>query len=282
MDSAGTRIGAPADLHLHSTHSDGTETPAEVMRSAHDHGMRTAALTDHDTTTGWAEAAAAAAALGMGFVPGMELSARHAWRSVHVLAYLFDPDDAAVRALTTRIRSSRQTRAREMADRLARDFDLTWDDVLARTAPGATVGRPHLADALVARGIVADRGAAFADLLRPDSDYYVALWAPDPIDAVRAVVAAGGVAVVAHPAGRGMLPVDVLEQMIAAGLAGFETGHRENREPELTRIRELVRRHDLIETGSSDSHGAGKDNVPGEFTTAQAPLTRLTERARGA
>ena len=178
------RFEGPSDLHLHSIHSDGTESAAQVMAAAHRHGLRTAALTDHDTTSGWADAAEAAASLGMTFIPGMELSAKHEWRSVHVLAYLIDPDDAGLRAMTDRIRSSRLERARTMADRIGRDFDLHWDDIVAQTSDGATVGRPHIADALVAKGHVRDRAEAFSDILSPRGDYYVALYAPDPVLAV--------------------------------------------------------------------------------------------------
>lgn len=276
------RFHGPSDLHLHSDHSDGTEPPAGVMASVHAAGIRTAALTDHDTTSGWAEAAEAATSLGMTFLPGMELSARHEWRSVHVLGYLFDPDDAALRALTDRIRTSRLTRAREMADRIGRDFDLHWDDIEAQTAVGATVGRPHLADALVAKGLVASREEAFAGILHPGSGYYVALYAPDPVTAVAAITEAGGVAVVAHPAGRaGLLPERVVEGMLDAGLAGFELGHRENVDPALSRLRELVRRRDLIATGSSDYHGLGKPNQPGEHTTDDEMVARILQRGTG-
>ena len=276
------RFEGPSDLHLHSAHSDGTQPPAEVMASAHRHGVRTAALTDHDTTSGWAEAAEAAASLGMSFIPGMELSARHEWRSVHVLAYLPDPDEPALRAETTRIRSSRLDRARLMADRIARDYDLVWDDILAQTTDGATVGRPHIADALVARGFVRDRAEAFSGILSPRGDYYVALYAPDPVTAVRLVVGAGGVPVIAHPAGRaGLLPMPLLERMLGAGLAGFELGHRENREPALGTLHALCRERDLIVTGSSDYHGLGKPNVPGENTTADDMVARIVARATG-
>ncbi|MFC6324855.1 PHP domain-containing protein [Microbacterium koreense] len=276
------RFEGPSDLHMHSDHSDGTEPPAAVMLAAHRHGLRTAALTDHDTTSGWAEAAEAADSLGMTFIPGMELSARHEWRSVHILAYLVNPDDLALRALTDRIRSSRMDRARKMADRIARDFDIGWDDILAHTAEGATVGRPHIADALVARGIVRDRTEAFADILSPRGDYYVALYAPDPVTAVEVVTDAGGVAIVAHPAGRaGVLPAAVLAQMLDAGLAGFELGHRENLEPGIRTLRTLVDRFDLIVTGSSDYHGTGKPNVPGELTTADEMVARLIARGNG-
>ena len=272
----------PGDLHLHSDHSDGTEPPAAVMAAAHRHGIRTAALTDHDTTSGWAEAADAAVSLGMSFLPGMELSARHEWRSVHVLAYLIDPDDAGLRALTDRIRRSRLSRARTMAERIGRDYDLTWEDIEAQTAEGATVGRPHIADALVARGHVRDRGEAFSGILSPRSDYYVALYAPDPVAAVAAVAGAGGVPVIAHPAGRaGRLPDRVVRDMLDAGLAGFELGHRENVEPALGELRRLVAAHDLIATGSSDYHGRGKPNVPGENTTSEDAIARIVALGSG-
>jgi len=275
-------FAGPSDLHLHSDHSDGTEPPAAVMASVHRHGLRTVALTDHDTTSGWAEAAEAAVSLGMTLLPGMELSARHQWRSVHVLGYLFDPDDAAVRELTGRIRESRLSRARTMADRIGSDYDLTWDDVLDQAAIGATVGRPHLADALIAKGHVRDRGEAFAGILHPSSDYYVDLYAPDPVTAVRTIADAGGVPIIAHPAGRGgLLPDALVERMLAAGLAGFELGHRENRAEPLRVLRDLVRRHDLIVTGSSDYHGLGKPNLPGENTTSDEMVQRIIARARG-
>lgn len=272
----------PSDLHLHSTRSDGTEPPAEVMAAAWRHGLRTAALTDHDTTDGWAEAATAATALGMTFLPGIELSAKHAGRSVHLLAYLTDPEHPALRAELERIRESRLTRARTMVDRIGRDHPLEWADVLERAPHGATVGRPHIADALVQRGLVADRAAAFAGILSHRSDYYVALYAPTPLDAVRLVVEAGGVAVIAHPAGRaGLLPMPVLDELFAAGLAGFELGHRENLAEGRQAIERIARARDLILTGSSDYHGTGKPNLPGEHTTADGMVARIIERGTG-
>jgi len=272
----------PSDLHLHSDHSDGTEPPARVMAAAHAAGLHTAALTDHDTTSGWSEAAEAAGSLGMTLIPGMELSARYEWRSIHLLAYLIDPEHAALRALTDRIRRSRLSRAQTMAERIGRDYDLTWDDILAQTAVGATVGRPHLADALVARGYVRDRGEAFAGILHPGSDYYVDLYAPDPVTAVAAVVDAGGVPIMAHPAGRGGLLADgLMRRMLEAGLAGFELGHRENRDPALSALRRIATERDLIVTGSSDYHGVGKPNLPGEFTTADDMVARIIEKATG-
>jgi len=278
------RFEGPSDLHLHSHHSDGTEPPAEVMRQAHAHGIRTAALTDHDRTTGWREAGDAAVALGMTFLPGMEFSAKHEWRSVHVLGYLFDPDDPDLVAETDRIRSDRIGRAERIVRSIGRDYDLHWDDVLAQTTPDATVGRPHIADALVARGIVRDRTEAFDGILHPREGYYEPHYAPDPLTAVRLITRAGGVAVIAHPvtAGRDrMMPLSYIERLIGEGLAGFEIDHRENTPDGKRLLRGIASRHDLVVTGSSDYHGAGKPNRPGENTTDDEMVARIIERATG-
>lgn len=273
-----------ADLHMHSLHSDGTEPPAEVVAAAARHGMRVMALTDHDTTAGWDEAAAAARERGMTFLPGMELSAAYQGRSVHMLAYLFDPEHAELRAVTDHIRESRIGRAEAMVRNIGNDYDFTWADVLAQTSDGATVGRPHIADALVARGYAADRTAAFNEILHPSRGYFVSHYAPDPATAVSLIVAAGGVPVIAHPvpAGRGrMLPLSVLGELIDLGLGGFEIGHRENTEDGKQVLRRLAREHDLIVTGSSDYHGTGKPNQPGEFTTTDDMVARIIDAATG-
>lgn len=277
-------FAGPNDLHLHSNHSDGTESPAEVVRQAHAHGIRTLALTDHDRTTGWDEAAQAAASLGMTFIPGMELSAKHQWRSVHVLGYLFDPANTALRAETDRIRDDRVGRAERIVRNIGRDYELSWSDVLAQTTADATVGRPHIADALVARGIVRDRSEAFDGILHPREGYYEPHYAPDPLTAVRLITRAGGVAIIAHPVTSGrdrMMPVSFIEQLIAAGLGGFEIEHRENTEAGKRTLRSLAAKHDLIVTGSSDYHGAGKPNLPGENTTADEMVSRIISSASG-
>ena len=281
---AGARPDGGGDLHLHSARSDGTQTPGEVVRAAYAHGLRTVALTDHDTTAGWDDAADAARSLGVRLIPGMEMSAHEDGRSVHLLAYLFDPSDAAISAETAAIREARWGRAERIVSNLGRDYDITWEDVLRQTADGATVGRPHIADALVARGIAPDRSAAFADILHPRHGYTVPHEAPDPRRAVEMVVAAGGVPILAHPSPSGparMLPIPVLEDLIVRGLAGFEIEHRENTERGKRLLRDLARRHDLIVTGSSDYHGTGKPNVPGENTTTPAMIERIVERGSG-
>ncbi|WP_336645067.1 PHP domain-containing protein [Microbacterium sp. USHLN186] len=277
------RFRGPSDLHLHSNHSDGTEAPAEVVRQAHAHGIRTLALTDHDRTTGWAEAGDAAVAHGMTFLPGIEFSAKHEWRSVHVLGYLFDPADPDLVAETERIRSDRVGRAERIVRSIGRDYDLVWADVVGQTTPDATVGRPHIADALVARGIVRDRTEAFEGILHPREGYYEPHYAPDPMTAVRLITRAGGVAVIAHPVTSRdrMLPLAYLERLIAAGLAGLEIDHRENTAAGKRLLRDFAATHDLIVTGSSDYHGSGKPNRPGENTTSDEMVARIIDRATG-
>lgn len=276
------RWHGPSDLHLHSSRSDGTQPPAEVISSAHEYGLRTVALTDHDTTAGWPEASQAAEALGVTLLPGMEFSTRYQGGSTHMLAYLFDPSNEAILLEMDKIRTDRITRAERIVHNIARDYALHWEDVLEQRMGDASVGRPHIADALMARGIVKSREEAFAGILHPRTGYTIPLYAPDPRDAVRLIVEAGGVAVIAHPAGRNrMLPMPVIEELIRLGLGGFEVDHRENTEEGKRILRTLASGRDLIVTGSSDYHGAGKPNLPGENTTTDANVARIIERASG-
>lgn len=267
---------------MHSSRSDGTQPPAEVLSSAYEYGLRTVALTDHDTTAGWDEATAAAVTLGMTLLPGMEFSTRYQGGSTHLLAYLFDPEHEGILAEREKIRADRLSRAQRIVGNIHADYPLNWDDVLAQRMEDASIGRPHIADALIARGIVKSREEAFAGILHPRMGYIIPLYAPDPRDAVRLVAEAGGVSVIAHPAGRNrMLPMPLIEEMIALGLGGFEIGHRENTDAGKAVLTEVAERHDLIVTGSSDYHGSGKPNLPGENTTTDANVARIIEQATG-
>ncbi|KGJ81132.1 metal-dependent phosphoesterase [Cryobacterium roopkundense] len=274
----------PIDLHTHSSVSDGTETPAQLMRAAKAAGLGTVALTDHDSTAGWEEAARVARLEALTLIPGMEFSTRVDYASVHLLAYLFDPTDAGIVAETARIRSARLTRAEQMVQRIGFDYALTWDDVLAQTTPDATVGRPHIADALVARGHAVTRSDAFAGILHWKSGYYQPHYAPDPLRAIELVRAAGGVPVIAHPATRGVadvVPEKRLARLAEAGLFGLELGHRENQPAATARLAELAEKYGLFVTGSSDYHGTGKPNRLGENTTTPEVLDRIVEQGRG-
>jgi 3',5'-nucleoside bisphosphate phosphatase len=274
------------DLHAHTSVSDGTETPAELVAAAVEAGLDVVAITDHDATSGWQEAFDAARGTGLTVLPGLELSTQLDYASVHVLGYLVDPDHPAFVAETERIREERLRRAQAMVQRIAVDYPLlTWDRVLEQTTPDATVGRPHIADALVALGYVPDRTAAFQSILHWRGGYYRPHRAPEPIEGVRLIVAAGGVPVIAHPGAAGaprVLTDDVLRDLVDAGLAGLEIAHRDNRPEAVEHLTRIADRYDLIRTGSSDYHGDGKPNRLGERTTDPAQYARIVELGTGA
>jgi len=272
----------PIDLHVHSTASDGRSGPAEVVREAAAAGVDTLALTDHDTVAGWAPAAAEAGLLGIRLIPGVEISCQVRGVSVHLLGYLVDPLDTVLTGMWHATRTSRELRARRIVERLAADVPVTWDDVLAQTDDVATIGRPHIADALVARGVVDSRDHAFATLLRPGSPYYARYLAPEGRDVVRAVVAAGGAAVIAHPLarrrGRVVDDGDVAD-LAAAGMVGLEVDHRDHDDAERSHLRGLAADLGLVVTGASDYHGSGKANRLGENTTHPEALEAILEHA---
>ena len=273
------------DLHVHSSASDGTHPPAAVVAEAAAAGLDAIALTDHDTTAGWAEAEAAARRLGLVFVPGIELSTQLDGVSVHLLAYLPDPADPALVVEMDRTRADRLTRARRMVDLVAADYPLTWAEVAARVEPGATVGRPHIADAMVAKGLVATRDEAFATVLHSGSRYHVRHYAPDTARAVRLVRGAGGVPVMAHPlaARRGrVVPDGAIVELAGEGLAGLEVEHRDHEPAERAHLRALAAELGLFTTGASDYHGTGKLNRIGENLTDPAVLERIEAEATGA
>lgn len=273
------------DLHTHSTASDGTQPPAEVVASARQAGLDVVALTDHDTTSGWAEAASAARTHGVALVRGIEVSTARDGVSIHLLGYLTDPSDPALTAELEHARQSRVTRLARIVERMAAaGIPLSYAQVAAHVPPCATAGRPHIADALVAAGVVGTRDEAFVRWLGNDSPFYVSHYAPDPVRAIELVLAAGGVPVHAHPfsSTRGRtISDDLVEELAAAGLVGLEVDHRDHDEAARVRGRALADRLGLLVTGSSDYHGDGKLNRLGENTTSPAVLAAIEERASG-
>lgn len=268
----------PIDLHLHSTASDGTDSPAGVIEVAAAAGLDVVALTDHDTTAGWPAATEAARRLGVTLLPGAEISCQLGGIGVHMLAYLYDPHDSALLEETSRTRIDRLARAKRMVQRMSGDLDITWADVLEHVDADATVGRPHLADALVANGVVRSRDEAFATLLHARSPYYLPHHSPDAFQIVQLILAAGGVAVIAHPrAGRrGRLVSDAdLADLADVGLVGLEVDHRDHVPADREALRALAADLDLLTTGSSDYHGTGKLNRIGENTTAPEVLEKI-------
>lgn len=275
----------PFDLHTHSTASDGTTSPAEVVRAAAAAGLEGIALTDHDTGSGHAEAAGEGLRVGIEVFAGVEISTTTDGRSVHLLGFGdIAADEAFARVLASTV-DSRVRRLERIVERLVADVPgLTLAGVLARVPAGATPGRPHIADELVAVGAVPDRDAAFDRYLAEGGPYYVAYRAPNTTTAVQLVTAAGGVAVVAHPGSRAAADVlddAVLEQLAEVGLGGLEIDHRDHDDATRARLRALARRHGLLATGSSDFHGAGKENRLGENTTSAEVVAELRRRCRG-
>ena len=266
------------DLHTHSSASDGTERPADLVLAAAAAGLDVVALTDHDTTRGWSEASAAVPS-GLRLVRGAEISSAYDGISLHLLAYLFDPSHAELAAEMSMALDDRVPRAKAIVAKLAdAGYPVTWELVLDQLQDGATVGRPHIADTLVAAGVVADRNEAFTTLLHDDGPFFVGHYYVDAVRAVELVRAAGGVPVFAHPAAatRGTtVGDDAIRAMAAAGLAGLEVDHRDNAPADRERLRALAGELGLLVTGASDYHGSGKDNRLGEHTTDPAVLEEL-------
>jgi predicted metal-dependent phosphoesterase TrpH len=271
------------DLHTHSTASDGTTPPERLVRAAAEAGLDAVALTDHDTTEGWA-AAAAALPDGLRLVRGAEISCSRNGISMHLLGYLFDPEDAALAAQLRVLRESRRDRAERMIAMLVADgHAVSWEQV-SELADG-TVGRPHVARALVDAGLVTSIADAFTpDWIGTHGRYWAGKHELDVLDAMRLVHAAGGVTVFAHPGAdaRGMtVGDDVIEEMAAAGLGGLEVDHVDHTVATRERLRGMAAALGLLVTGSSDYHGGNKLVRLGEHCTALAVLDELTSRATG-
>lgn len=273
------------DLHTHSSASDGTDTPAELVRNAAAAGLDVVALTDHDTTRGYAEAIAALPE-GLTLVTGAELSCRVDGVGLHMLAYLFDPEEPELAAERELVRDDRVPRARAMVGKLQElGVPVTWEQV-ARIAGDGSVGRPHVAEALVELGVVPDVSGAFTpEWLADGGRAYVEKHELDPFDAIRLVKAAGGVTVFAHPLAvkRGeVVPEAAIARLAEAGLDGIEVDHMDHDDATRARLRGLAKELGLLTTGSSDYHGSRKTCRLGEFTTDPEIYGEITRRATGA
>ncbi|BCL15506.1 PHP domain-containing protein [Micromonospora sagamiensis] len=280
--SAPSRI----DLHTHSTASDGTLTPAELVRAAADAGLDVVAITDHDTTAGW-EPARRALPPGLTLIRGAEISCL--WNgvrpgvSLHLLAYLFDPDFPALAAELARVRASREVRGERIVELLRADgIEVSWTEIHTAAA-GGSVGRPHIAAALIRAGLVATTTEAFGPQWLGNR-YRVAKDDIDVFRAVELVRAAGGVPVLAHPRAtrRGrIVPDELIVELAEAGLAGLEADHEDHSPAEREHVRALADRLGLIVTGSSDFHGTHKTVRLGAHTTSPQAYERIVAQAGG-
>ena len=276
------------DLHTHTNASDGTDSPTQLIDKAINRGINILALTDHDTTRGWDEAKSALlnhpSQTEMKLVLGSEISCQDEnGISIHMLGLLFDPNYQPLFEVLERTRENRHSRMERIIARLNEaGIDITIDEVNAQRKGDATLGRPHLADALVARGHVASRDEAFAALLHNKSKFYINHYSPSPVETIRLIKAAGGVAIIAHPLAsqRGRtISMDLFASLIAAGLDGIEVDHRDHSENEKSELLRFAIENELIVTGSSDYHGTGKLNQLAEYTTHPRQWEALEAKA---
>ena len=274
---------AVIDLHTHTTVSDGTDSPAQLVNKALAQGLDTLAITDHDAIAGWSSAVQTLRG-SLKLVLGAEISClTESGVSVHMLGLLFDGANSALLEALENTRDERLPRMRKMIELMQADgIDISIADVEAAMPPKATMGRPHLADALVAKKIVQSRDEAFFELLNNESKYYVAHLAPTPVDAIKLIRAAGGVAVIAHPfaslRGQILESSDFID-LKTAGLNGIEVNHRDQSNEERLSLLSIASDLDLVMTGSSDYHGTGKLNSLGENVTDPAQWERLEAMA---
>lgn len=275
------------DLHTHSSFSDGTDRPDTLVRNAAAAGLDVVALTDHDTFDGWTAAMSTARSAGVTVVGGVEMSTTLNGAGVHVLGYLPDPAYRPLADELARIRADRSGRIRSITERLqALGAHITVDDVLSQASDASSLGRPHVADALVAKGYAGDRAEAFNRWLAEGGPAFVRKYAPTTAAAIALIRAAGGVPVLAHPWGRSsrrVLSVETIADLAAAGLAGLEVDHDDHDSVSRMRLRELAVDLDLVVTGSSDHHGTGKaGHRLGTNTTSREQYERLVELAAAA
>jgi predicted metal-dependent phosphoesterase TrpH len=271
------------DLHAHSSISDGTDSPSQLVANAAVEGLEVVAITDHDTTAGWNEAATEASVQGIKLLRGIELSTNAAsGDTVHVLAYLFDPTAAGLVAELERAPEQRRERIRRIVENLSADYNIAFENVAARVLPGSMFGKPHIAEELAALGIVPSNIHAYDSLLADGSRYEVDVERMSPVTAVRLITEAGGVAVIAHPrdGGRGQgLNHAEISELKDAGLFGLEVFHREHTESAREELLGIAKSLNLRVTGASDFHGTRKPNRLGENTTELDVLQAMLDTA---
>jgi len=271
------------DLHTHTTFSDGTDTPTQLINKALAAGITTIALTDHDSISGWQEATTALRP-GICLVPGAEVSCQTLdGISVHILGLLFDSSNTELIDTLEKTRENRFGRMEKIIAKINEaGIEISMSEVLEQLSDGATLGRPHLADALIKKGVVASREEAFTQMLHNHSKYYVSHYSPTPEAVIKLIKDAGGVSVIAHPMAshRGrIISLDTFGSLIQAGLDGIEVDHRDHSAEEKTQLISLAKESKLVMTGASDYHGNGKLNLLGEYTTEPAQWQKLEERA---
>jgi predicted metal-dependent phosphoesterase TrpH len=271
------------DLHTHTNCSDGTDSPRELVNKAIVQGLEVLGISDHDTTSGWKEATESLRGT-LKLALGAEISCLTTdGVSVHMLGLLFDSEHQEMQQVLEETRDGRLPRMRKMIEKMrAEGMDISMEDVEQAMPAGATMGRPHLADALLAKKIVKSRDEAFVDLLHNESRFYVSHAAPTPVDAIALIRRAGGVAVIAHPfaSHRGqILKAEDFSELVAAGLNGIEVDHRDQNPDERGMLRTIARDLDLVITGSSDYHGTGKLNSLAENHTHREQWEKLESQA---
>lgn len=271
------------DLHTHTNCSDGTDSPRELVNKAIVQGLDVLGISDHDTTSGWKEATESLRG-SLKLALGSEISCLTTdGISVHMLGLLFDPEYVEMQQVLEETRDGRLPRMRKMIEKMrAEGMDISMADVEQAMPAGATMGRPHLADALVAKKIVKSRDEAFVDLLHNESRFYVSHAAPTPAEAIALIRRAGGVSVIAHPfaSHRGqILKAEDFSELVAAGLNGIEVDHRDQNPEERAMLRSIAKELDLVVTGSSDYHGTGKLNSLAENHTHREQWEKLESQA---
>ena len=270
------------DLHSHSNRSDGTLAPADVIELAASRELAGIALTDHDTFDGLAEAGATAAELGLEFVPGIEFSAEYDGASLHVLGYWVDPDDPAIDAELTRLTATRLRRGELIVEKLREmGFDVSIDRV-REIAGGGAIGRPHIAQAMVEAGVVADEKEAFERYISDDGAAYVPKHALHPLEALRLIGDAGGVCALAHPAmwrGSDTVPDVLIDEMAAGGMVGIEVDHPDHDQAMRAKYATVADRLGLVPLASSDCHGDRYGRRMGQERTDAATFAELRRRA---